>query len=138
MIGKFLEKTFTDYFTRNPKGEIVLLLDNAKSNHTKQIYKLAKKFNILLLYKAVASTQLYAIEYFFEFAKRKIRSKLNPSKYLIINSIIEKARLFENSQVMRIWFRQQADFTKVINGDDLFIRSIKDEDGETDIYPIQD
>ena len=120
-IANFLEITLAIYTAKNPKVEIILLLDNPKSNHCRRIHKLVRRSNLLLLYNAVSSPHKNTIDYLFEFLKRKIRNEISSSTKFIIDSVIEQAQKFGKDQIVCIWQKQKVDFRKVMNSQDLFI-----------------
>ena len=66
IISTFLEQSLVRLIQNDPKKHILLILDNAKSNHVQEVKNLSKKFNLILLYNAVSSPQLNTIEYLFE------------------------------------------------------------------------
>jgi len=118
---KYLQKKYHN-------NEMVILLDNAKCNHSPHIHHLTEEFNLVLLFNGVSSPQLNSIEYFFEFLKRGLRRHLSLSKLEIIQQLLQRARLFTPEMMTNIWDRQHIDFQKVIKGQPLFYQSWNEEE----------
>ena len=77
----------------NPKGRIVLILDNFSSHKAKIVRECAKQLNILLVYLPKYSPDLNPIEYIWKDVKREISKifikNLNHLKRVILKKFLE-------------------------------------------------
>jgi len=77
----------------NPKGRIILILDNFSSHRAKIVQECAEKLNIVLVYLPTYSPNLNPIEYIWKDAKREVSKtfikNLNALKRLISKMFME-------------------------------------------------
>jgi putative transposase len=66
----------------NPKGRIILILDNFRSHHARTVKAQAKRLNIVLVFLPPYSPDLNPIEFIWKDVKRAVSSKFikNPGK----------------------------------------------------------
>ena len=88
-VQSFLKRIRKD----NPKGRIVLILDNFSSHKSKMVRECAEQLGIVLVYLPTYSPDLNPIEYIWKDIKREISKKfiknLNQMKRVISNKFLE-------------------------------------------------
>lgn len=120
-IATFLQTTFFRLTQNDSTRRLIMVLNNAKFNHVETAKDLTKQFNFILLYGDVSSLQMNSIEYLFEFLKRDLRRLTSATKYQILQNLLQQATLLLPGQVLRIWSRQQKDFSKILRGENIYL-----------------
>ncbi|MFO7968156.1 MAG: IS630 family transposase [Archaeoglobaceae archaeon] len=102
----FLEKVREN----NPKGRIVMILDNFSTHHAVKVKEKAEELNIALIYLPPYSPHLNPIEFVWKSIKRLISQKSPLNKVDLVNTISEAFnRLTKSISYARKWTQEFLD-----------------------------